>query len=263
MDGIVPLSWSLDSCGPMAAGASDVAVMWQAMTGAAPASPRLHGLRIGVPDLDEDFLGLDDEVGAAVDRGVKALEDEGGRIAPARLPAFACWGEALGILLAAEAAAAHIEAGWYERRAEYLPETRLALDFGAGLKATEVVLARRRLGRLRARWQEVMAELDVIVLPTTPIAAPRIDELEPHEDSGHRPPIARILTRICGPINFCDLAAVSVPCGFTDDELPIGMQLVAANEDMALSAALAFQESTDWHRRAPASVPQDAPSGAT
>ena len=71
------------------------------------------------------------------------------------------------------------------------------------------------------------------------------------QGSHFRPEVVVRLTRLCGPVNWCDLAAVSVPCGFTAAGLPIGFQLVARDETTALAAALAYGSVTEFHTRRP------------
>lgn len=255
LEGIVPLSWTLDSCGPITRTAEDAQLMWQGMTGAAPSVPVMKDLSVGVTDLQEDFLDLDAEIEAAVGAGMDEMERAGARLERVRLPAFEQWassGGILGKLLASEAAAAHQQAGWLDRRDDYTQETLTALDYGAKLLATDVALARRRLDMLKSEWLDAIEGVDVLLLPTTPVPAPLVSEVEePQSGHGHRPPIAGLLTRICGPVNYCDLAAVSVPCGFSSRGLPIGMQFVGRDETTVLGAALGWQRLADWHLQRP------------
>jgi aspartyl-tRNA(Asn)/glutamyl-tRNA(Gln) amidotransferase subunit A len=88
---------------------------------------------------------------------------------------------------------------------------------------------------------------DVLLLPSTPIAAPLIDGSDALEQ-------ARRLTRFTSPFNLTGLPAISLPCGFTAGGLPIGLQIVAPawSEKKLLRAAQAYEQATDWRKQKPA-----------
>jgi aspartyl-tRNA(Asn)/glutamyl-tRNA(Gln) amidotransferase subunit A len=123
-------------------------------------------------------------------------------------------------------------------------DVRQRLETGAALTSTEYALARRTQVEARRKCEVLLNSCDVLLLPTTPIAAPVLEG----EDAVER---ARQLTRFTAPFNLTGLPALSVPCGFTKDSLPIGLQIVsrAWNEAGVLRAGYAFQEATDWHTR--------------
>jgi amidase len=119
------------------------------------------------------------------------------------------------------------------------------------ISAASFVLARRQLQRLQERFMQAFDVVDVLILPSTSIPPPRIDEVDSIEGAGPRRGIVMAMTRVNGPINWCGAASVSVCCGFTDDGLPLGMQLVARDEVTALSTAAAYQRETDFHKARP------------
>lgn len=247
MEGVVPLAWSLDVWGPMASDAASVELMWRGLTGTAPVSPRLEGLRMATPSWDS--TQADAEVLELVDQAVEVLSRHAPRSEVA-LPAFTDWDRPHGIFLASEALTAHRQAGWYpDRSDDYTEETRRALGHAESLTAVDFVSARRELERLGAAWEAALEHTDLLLLPTTEMAAPRVDELAALKGKGFRPEVAVRLTRLCRPTNFLGLAAVSVSCGFTPTGMPVGLQLVARDEATALGAALAYQELSDWHTR--------------
>jgi len=249
MEGIVPLAWSLDVWGPMASDAASVELMWRGLTGAAPISPRLEGLVMATPTWDS--TRADAEVLELVDQAAELLSRRTARSEVA-LPAFTDWDRAHGIFLASEALTAHRQAGWYPNLVDdYTEETRRALSHAERFTAVDFVAARRELERLGAAWGAALEHTDLLVLPTTEMAAPRVDELAPLKGKELRPEVAVRLTRLCRPTNFLGLAAVSVPCGFTHTGMPVGLQLVARDEATALGAGLAYQELSDWHTRRP------------
>jgi aspartyl-tRNA(Asn)/glutamyl-tRNA(Gln) amidotransferase subunit A len=123
-------------------------------------------------------------------------------------------------------------------------DVRQRLETGAAFTSSEYILARRTQAEVR-RWCESLLNMyDTLILPTTPIAAPVLEG----ENAVER---ARQLTRFTSPFNLTGLPALSVPCGFTKDGLPIGLQIVsrAWNEAGVLRTGYAFQEATDWHTR--------------
>ena len=249
MEGIVPLAWTLDVWGPMASDAASVELMWRGLTGAAPVSPRLEGLRMATPPWN--CTRADTEVLELVEQAVEVLSHRALR-AEVALPAFTDWDRPHGIFLASEALTAHRQAGWYpERSDDYTDETRSALRHAESFTAVDFVSARRELERLGASWKAALEQSDFLVLPTTEMAAPRVDELAALKGKGFRPEVAVRLTRLCRPTNVLGLAAVSVPCGLTPTGMPVGLQLVARDEATALGAALAYQELSDWHTRRP------------
>ncbi|MCK7485362.1 MAG: amidase family protein [Bacillus subtilis] len=87
---------------------------------------------------------------------------------------------------------------------------------------------------------------DFLIIPTTPIAAPTIEGHDAVEQAGR-------LTRFTAPFNLAGLPALSVPCGFTKDGLPIGLQIVsrAWADAKALNAGYAYEQATEWHKQVP------------
>jgi aspartyl-tRNA(Asn)/glutamyl-tRNA(Gln) amidotransferase subunit A len=104
--------------------------------------------------------------------------------------------------------------------------------------------------RLRAlvveEWRtQVFDKFDLLAVPTTPVPAPVLSATDLQTTLN--------LTRFTSPFNLLGLPAVSVPCGFSHDGRPIGMQLVGRwwEEGTVLRAAHAYQQKTDWHTRTP------------
>ncbi len=251
MDGVIPLSWTLDSGGPMARSAADLELMWQALTGSGAETAPPASLRIATPEWDS--LGdAHTEVIDATEHAIAVLSGTGARRAQVTLPAFELWDRPRNVVIATEALAAHREAGWYPDHAgDYGPDLLRSLQHAESITGEDLVRARRTLAGLAREWLSVLEDADVLALPTTPIPAPRSDEIAAMRGKSFRPEVVIKLTRLCGPVNWCDLAAVSIPCGFTREGLPIGLQLVARDEAMVLATARSYQSRTDFHTRRP------------
>jgi Asp-tRNA(Asn)/Glu-tRNA(Gln) amidotransferase A subunit family amidase len=108
---------------------------------------------------------------------------------------------------------------------------------------------RRELEVVRRSIGEVFADVDLLVTPTTPMPAPTIAELRANPEA-LRPAELRLL-RNTRPFNVWGLPAISVPCGFTQSGLPIGLQIVGRHwrEDLLLRLAYAYEQATAWHKR--------------
>ena len=135
-----------------------------------------------------------------------------------------------------------------ERPDDYGDDVRYRLELGSTYLAVHYVQAQRLREMAVAAWrQEVFSKVDLIATPTTPITAPRIEE-------GATSQTTFSLIRFTNPLNFLGVPAISVPCGFTGDGLPVGLQLAGHwwAEETVLRAAHAYEQATDWHKRRPA-----------
>lgn len=249
-DGIIPLSWTLDRCGPMARSAEDLAILHTSMSSG--------GYRSGLPQ--EDFapitfaapsipslaVDLDPEVEAAAQKVAELISENGGRRVDISLPPLPEWDRPTGLRLMAEALVAHQEAGWYPDQAQaYGEQTLSSLQYAEKIPAARLIRADRDLELLRHKLDAAMVGVDLLVLPTTPTVAPTISAIA--EGSREATEVLRSLTRIGGFVNASAFAAVTVPCGRNKQGLPIGIQFVSSSERVVLDAAITFQERTDFH----------------
>jgi aspartyl-tRNA(Asn)/glutamyl-tRNA(Gln) amidotransferase subunit A len=227
-DGAFPLSWSLDSIGPMARSVAECANTDAVMAGEAPlaleAAP-LTNLRIGVAQglaLDR----LDDTVGKRFPAALDRLEQAGVRLTAEKLPLIDAMTEVLakGGVLLPEAYAVHRDR--LARRGEAIdPNIRARLERAGKIAAADYIdMARARAALIRA-MDARLADLDVLVMPTTPIVAPLMTEVEQPDDFARR---NALLLRNTTIWNFFDCCAISLPLP-RDGGLPAGLMLAARN----------------------------------
>lgn len=111
--------------------------------------------------------------------------------------------------------------------------------------------ARRELEASRHLIRKTFDNVDILLTPTVPIPPPLITELRQHPETMR--PQELLMLRNTRPFNVWGIPTISVPCGFTSEGLPIGLQLAgpAWREDLLLQAAEAYEQATGWHTRTP------------
>jgi aspartyl-tRNA(Asn)/glutamyl-tRNA(Gln) amidotransferase subunit A len=267
--GAMPLSFSMDTVGPLARSAEDCALLLGVMAGhdAADATSSrqpvpdylaelarpVRGMRVGVA-LNYFTEDVEPAIGAVLTDSIRTLESLGCEIVPVTLPDMQAIDVAGTHIIAAEAAALH--GAWLRHRASgYSPQVLARLQRGMALPATRYIDALRLRGpSLEAFTQAVFDKVDVLHAPCLPIATPTIAATDVGAGGGMDRTLA-LLTRFMRPFNYLGLPSVAVPCGFLADGMPVGMQLAGRPfaEGALLRLAHAFQTATDWHRKAPPS----------
>ena len=255
--GVIPLSVSLDHVGPIARTVADSAAIFDVISGsgrkasaerAEPSGstdPKQNVLRVGVPRscFCED---LDAEVASAFDQALLALKTLAGETRDIELAVPADRS-----LQSAEAYAYHAEL--VRRSPElYQPETLRRIRTGQDVTHGEVHERLLELEHARLEIGRVFEEVDLLVTPTTPISAPSIAELKENLDLLR--PREILLLRNTRPFNVWGLPAISVPCGFTQAGLPIGLQIAGPHwaESRVLQLAQAYELATGWQKSRPA-----------
>ena len=264
--GAMPLSQSLDTVGPLARSAADCALLLALMAGADPDDPTasmtpvadylaattapIKGLRIGVPTsfyVDD----LDADVATVLNHTIAVLRREGADIVKVELPDQRQLSAACQLVLAVEAAAFHKR--WLiERPQDYGPQVLMRLQNGLAIPGVTYLEAMRWRGPALAAHIAATRDVDAVLAPVAPVAAPTIAESDVGTSPGAEAAIQR-LTRFTRPINYLGLPALSVPAGFTGKGLPVGVQLIGRSFDEAtlLRIGAAFQRATDFHERVP------------
>ncbi|MGY1742554.1 MULTISPECIES: amidase [unclassified Blastococcus] len=251
-DGCLPFSARLDTCGPLAGDAEDLALLYEVLADA-PCTPDqgLAGLRVGTVPAQQ--LGeVDPEVLAAVDEAVQVLAAAGAATRPVRVPHFGSWSAPRTTYVLHDFLTVHRSAGWYPgRRDRYGEEVASYLAVAEGITGEVRDAAVRELQRLEDELLRGLRDVDVLVLPTTAVPAPTVAESAFRADGGGRSPLVGTLMRLCGPFSWCGLAAASIPCGTTAGGLPVGLQIVGHDVPTVLAAAVRYQYLTDHHLRTP------------
>jgi aspartyl-tRNA(Asn)/glutamyl-tRNA(Gln) amidotransferase subunit A len=268
IDGILPLSKTLDTPGPMARSVEDTALLYTAMLGHDPSDPRslvfpasdpLTELRRGVRGLrfasmpESERAVVTPEVLAAYDRSLEVLAQLGAEIMSVPLPyGFADVAALNGRIIAAEG---------YALLKDILEDPTLPLDEdvcprllpGRDISSSAYLGALEERQQLKQQFATALAGVDGLLTPTTATTALPLSAVDQTKTPAH-------FTRFA---NLLDLCALALPNGFDSQGLPTSLQIVCPHgeEAKALRAGWAYQSATDWHERRPPE-PDDAAAGA-
>ena len=264
--GVIPLSWSQDTVGPLTRSVGDAGIVLNALAGHDPRDPasastpvadytagldgEVRGLRIGVPR-DHFFAGLEPEVRQLISAAGEVLAGAGATLVEVALPHVAEATAAGATILFAEAAAYHAE--WFRARPDdYGGDVRRRIEQGSLLPAIDYIQAQRARAHCCAEFEQVFREVDALITPTLPMVAPRLDQAEITFDDRVED-TRTALTRFTRLFNVLGAPAIAVPCGFTAAGLPASLQIVARRfaEQTALRLAYAYEARTEWRRRRP------------
>ena len=265
--GVLQLSFSFDCVGPLTRTVRDAARILSAIAGHDPTDPTsarqpvpdyeagldgpVGNLRLGVPT-SYYYDGLSDEVAGALASAQGAFAGIGVEARPVEVPSHEEMNLIWPIALSAEAATIH--RNWLRTRAgDYQPQVRRRIEVGLYQPATryiEVVSLRERY--TRAFVEGALGDVDALIVPTLPMAAPRLADIGLGDDDS-MPELVLKISAMTRPISFLGLPALSVPCGFTDDGLPMALQLIGRPfaEATLLRLGHAYQRATNWWRRLP------------
>ncbi len=257
--GVIPLSWSLDHVGPMTRSVSDAALLLQAIAHydhldvncqkfppvyyPSAIEEDCSALRIATPrNFWED---LENQIETAVESAIALISRITAGIRDIDLP------------FEADRTIVRCEPYVYHQRylpahqSEYDPETLRRIRSGADVGVADYIHKHRELLRRRREVLHVFEKIDLIVTPTTPVLPPSFAELE--SAPGELRNKELMMLRNTRPFNVYGLPTVSIPCGFSESGLPIGLQISGApgNEGMVMALAHAYQKQTEWHKKKP------------
>lgn len=258
--GVAALSWTADHVGPLTRTAADAGIVLGTIAGHDPGDPTsvarspddyaqimlrpVRGLRVGV--VHREFDGVHPDVQRAALEAVETLKSLRMEVRDVEVPPLEQAVVALLTVLSVEAASYHRQ--WLAQHPEgYSQAVRDRLKMGALIPAVDYLQAMRYRRVFGDRLIRVFESVDVLVLPASPGPAHPFSEETPGRD--FTPYVRRT-----GPFNLTGLPALSVPCGFSTDALPIGLEIVGRPfaDGMVLQVAHAYQQVTEWHQRRPA-----------
>jgi aspartyl-tRNA(Asn)/glutamyl-tRNA(Gln) amidotransferase subunit A len=264
--GVFPESWSLDHVGPLTRRVEDAALVLKIMAGYDESDPTsstqavpdyvtqthgdLTGIRIGTPN-NHFFEHCHEQVTDAINAAIDLFRGMGCKIIGFDFPF-------LPEIMASHVALDLCEASVYHEReienraAEFQPDVRLLLEQGLFLPATYYIQALRVRAMVLPVVTTLFNRFDVIITPTQPMVAPKIDQQLVMFDNGHET-VDVAESRYVTPFNLTGLPALSIPCGLSRNNLPIGMQIIgrAFDESTVLRIGNAFESATDWHLKFP------------
>jgi aspartyl-tRNA(Asn)/glutamyl-tRNA(Gln) amidotransferase subunit A len=246
--GTLMLSWTMDHVGPMCRSVEDAALMLNVIAGYDPLEPNTSReavpdytqaltlntstLRLGIPK--GSFTELDPEVEAAVNQAIEVMTQLTAGTRDAQLPEATngarLWGP--------EAYAFHLPY-IVDSPEKYQPSTRASLQRYADAPALDYVQARREVDLLRQSIGSVFQDVDLLITPLMRTPAPPLSAGGGGGSSAN--------TSI---FNVLGLPAISIPCGFSSQGLPIGIQIIGAPfaEPQVLALAAAYENQTHWRR---------------
>ncbi|HUJ30995.1 MAG TPA: amidase [Candidatus Acidoferrum sp.] len=261
--GIVPLALSLDHVGPIARSVADACIFVEAIADEYPKGmprpdyrklPRSlpKRFRVGWPE-DYFFDRVDPEVRALLEGAAKVLRSLGATIAKVSMSRIGGTLAGANNVALAEATQYHESQGYFPPRAdEYGEDVRYRLKQGGEVRAVDYLNGLAMRSEADKDFQAAFERVDVILAPSAPIPAPRIGQSDV-EIAGEKETVRSALVRLNRPANFTGHPAISVPCGFTREGLPAGLQLIGPRwgEARLLAIAQAYEAATDWHNRHP------------
>jgi aspartyl-tRNA(Asn)/glutamyl-tRNA(Gln) amidotransferase subunit A len=264
--GLAPLSWSLDHCGPMARTVEDLAHMLNAIAGhdgndptssSAPVTDYTTALRedvkgmvVGVP---RDYIEAcaprtETIVLKRVDEAIAMLKSFGARIEEVKTPTLRLATIANAVIYYNEFWAAHkSDAAWVLQHGAAQRRARVYLGLLTG--SADYIQAQRIRSRCRAELAEVFGKVDCLALPNQAGPAPLVKDVGPIDTL-----YKHVQPEFHGPFNLTGLPTLSVPCGFSENNLPIALQLVGKpfDEITVLRAGYTYQQQMKWYERRPA-----------
>lgn len=278
--GIIPLTYSLDHCGPMTKTVEDAAMMLNHMTGydkrdvasvehaqedyVAALKQPVNGIRLGIPRAPY-FDMLDEDTAKAMEEALTVLSKLVKSTADCHLPGTAGFNS---LSLGGEREAYHIDlmrrnANRYSLgvRQSFQTAEKTMNDVSeepCSEKVVDYVTSRWQLTLMRKSIDDAFTNFDLVALPTMRIVPRTIDDaLDREENPKPREPES---ISNCGPFDIFGIPAVSVPCGFSSTGLPIGLMIAGPrfSEGKVLALANAYEKATQWHTKRPSLSPDTA-----
>ena len=263
--GLAPLSWSLDHCGPMARVVEDTAHMLQAIAGHDPQDPTsstapvadyasalredVKGMVVGVPRdyINECAPRTEPIVLKLMDKAIDELKSLGARVEEVKVRTLHLATISNAVIYYNEFWAAHkSDAAWVLKNGAAQRRARIYL--GILTNSADYIQAQRVRSRVRAEFAEVFRKVDCLALPCQTGPAPLLKDMGPIDTL-----FKHVVPEYHGPFNLVGLPTLSVPCGFSENNLHIALQLVGKpfDELTILRAGYTYQQHMRWFERKP------------
>ena len=266
--GVMKGVWSMDTVGPISRTVEDAAITLGAIAGHDPNDPHtfdrpvpdyraalghgVNGLRVGVITEQMESGLVEPRVREVVSQAISVLGELGATVDEVQIPLYGASASLSGILLAVEPALNHRD--WVrERLQEYGHDDRILLLTGSVLPAHYYYKAQRLRSLLREQVLAAFDQFDVLVMPTAGSAAQPVEDDPPVTSKATASRLPFLFTRL---FNLASCPAMSVPCGFDDRGLPVGLQIGGrpGSEETLLRVGHAYEQATDWHTKRPSAV---------
>lgn len=241
LEGVTPLSWSLDHAGTLTRTVRDSAIVDSVLRGTEYPVRDLYGLRVGIPVnyyVERVDASIADGVRAAVDR----LRERGAEPVEVELPMTEYihavrWG-----LMVPEASAYHARL-LHAVPERYGADVRVLLEAGESVSATDYLRAKRTQAVLRRRWEQLFERIDVLAAPTVPTGAVLAGQHTVDWSDGGTESVTDAYVRFTVPANLTGMPALTLPVGTDRSGMPAGLQLFGAPgaEHAVLRAGLAVE----------------------
>jgi aspartyl-tRNA(Asn)/glutamyl-tRNA(Gln) amidotransferase subunit A len=275
--GIVPLTYSLDHCGPMTKTVEDAAILLNSMAGydkldiasvehvkedyTQSMKQPVSGIRVGIPRAPY-FDRLNEEIASAVEAAIGVLSKLTAGTKDVHLPGI---GGFSSLSLSAETEAYHLQLYRHAKQG-YSMSIRRSIETGlkslddnseepCSEKIADYIQSNWDLLKLRRTIDDAFTDFDLVALPTMRLLPQMINEsLTREEDPKPREPE---VDNNCRPFDVFGIPAISIPCGFSKSGLPIGLMIAGPrfSEGKVLALAHSYEQATQWHLRKPVLTP--------
>jgi len=266
--GSFPLAWTLDHIGPMTKSVKDAVALLKIIAGydkrditsvQYPVDDYMSYVTGDVKDLvigvNEDyfFKQVDHGIEKAVRKTIKALENQGAKVAEVKIPSLKYSEWAVMTTIISEPAAIHKD-NHLNRPNDFGEDLQFLFDLGELPSAVDYIQAQQIRRHLKQDFMKAFEEVDVLISPTLPISTPEIGE-DTVNLNGEEVDLLDHIIRFTGPGNITGLPALSVPCGFNGN-MPVGMQIMgkAFDEKTILNVGYAVEKMNLLNGRKPSNV---------